>query len=179
LGIYKNREGATAIEFAFMFPIFLLFTFAIIEISLMRFGNAVIDNVVGQAARKSLVGCHHDEYSGGTCLEAFRVDMREVRRLIVEKSVGFVQACDASKFKITVDRLENISPENPMSGVVNLGEAEQIMMFYVTYDWPVFSPFFTLIGQSRKVSQYSSAVLVRNEPFGTIPGRAEGGGGGC
>lgn len=52
----RNRNGASALEFAIVAPIFLALLFAIIETALMFFASQVLETVTQDAAREILTG---------------------------------------------------------------------------------------------------------------------------
>jgi Flp pilus assembly protein TadG len=52
----RNRNGAAAIEFAIVAPIFLALLFAILETALMFFANQVLETMTANSARMILTG---------------------------------------------------------------------------------------------------------------------------
>jgi Flp pilus assembly protein TadG len=52
----RNRQGAAALEFAILAPIFLALLFAILETALMFFAAQVLENVTQDSARMVLTG---------------------------------------------------------------------------------------------------------------------------
>ena len=52
----RNRDGATALEFAIVAPIFFVLLFAILETALMFFASQVLETMTQQAARMILTG---------------------------------------------------------------------------------------------------------------------------
>jgi Flp pilus assembly protein TadG len=52
----RNRQGAAALEFAIVAPIFLVLLFAILETALMFFASQVLETVTQQSARMILTG---------------------------------------------------------------------------------------------------------------------------
>ena len=66
----KNREGATAVEFALVALPFFGIIFAIIEIALTFWASQVLENAVADASRQIYTGQFQN--SGGQSAEAFR-----------------------------------------------------------------------------------------------------------
>jgi Flp pilus assembly protein TadG len=52
----RDRKGATAVEFAFVAAPFFLLVFAILEIALIFFASAIIEEAVADAARDIRTG---------------------------------------------------------------------------------------------------------------------------
>ncbi|MCC5977433.1 MAG: pilus assembly protein [Salinarimonas sp.] len=66
----KNREGATAVEFALVALPFFGIIFAIIEVALTFWATQVLENAVADASRQIYTG--QFQTSGGQSAEAFR-----------------------------------------------------------------------------------------------------------
>lgn len=54
-GAWRNRRGAVAIEFAFLFPIALVFTFGLIEFSLILFDFHRLSEATRRGARAAII----------------------------------------------------------------------------------------------------------------------------
>lgn len=57
--LIKNQEGATVVEFAIIVPLLLLFTFGIIEFSLLMYNKAMLNNACREGARAAVVYSYH------------------------------------------------------------------------------------------------------------------------
>ena len=55
----KNQEGATAVEFAIILPLLLLFTFGIIEIGLLMYNKAMLNNACREGTRAAVAYSYH------------------------------------------------------------------------------------------------------------------------
>ena len=53
--IYADQRGASAVEFAIILPLLVVFLFGIIEFSIMFYDKAVITNASREGARKGIV----------------------------------------------------------------------------------------------------------------------------
>ena len=51
----KNQRGATAVEFAIVFPLLILLLFGIIEFSVILYDKAMITNAIREGARAGIV----------------------------------------------------------------------------------------------------------------------------
>lgn len=161
------------IEFAFIAPIFFLFLIGLLELGLVRFGNSLIDNMITQFARASMVGCQDNEFTGGTCDAPYLVDIARLRNMITKQSGGFVRGTDCSRFSLSVRPLASVNMGNLTTGSeINLGQGGEIMVFYASYDWPVLFPWMQRFFGNEIV--YETVTVVRNEPFGDLGAAREG-----
>lgn len=169
--LFRDARGVAAIEFALIFPIFILFLFMIIEYGLMFFGNAVITNMNNQVARESMVGCINAEIVNNACtIATYKVDEAQLRANIIRRSAGFVDANNASRFTFTVaayTEFPNVMPATK----INLGQGNDLRVFRMRYQWPVFFSMLKNIPPFRDMINFETYSIVRNEPFGTISDR--------
>lgn len=162
----RDRKGATAVEFAFVAAPFFVLVFAILEIALIFFASAIIEEAVADAARDIRTG---ELQSSGQSEADFRA-------LICARMQG-VGDCD--RLSIDVRTFENfastqfdppIDPDGELddSGFsFNPGGAEDIVVVRVFYDWPLMGPgalngLANLPGNRRLIA---SATAFRNEPY--------------
>jgi len=163
------------IEFAIAFPIFILFFLGIIEIALINFGNSVVQNMLNQAARQGMIGCERGEIVGGisdiqrNCEAGFLVDPVLLKSSITQKTFGLVDAC-SDRFDLRVGPVTTSFDASSMSGI-DLGQGDQVVAYYASYDWPVLSPMLQLETIFGNVIEFEYATVVRNERFGRIAGR--------
>jgi Flp pilus assembly protein TadG len=165
-GFAGDRDGATAVEFALVAAPFFLLIFAILEIALIFFASAVIEEAVSAAARDIRTG--KLQSSGG---------QEEDFRAIICDRVNTIADC--SRLKVDVRTFENFANTQftpPISNDGDLDEsgftfepggAQDIVVVRVFYDWPLLGPgmingLANMPGNRRLIS---SATAFRNEPF--------------
>ena len=162
----NDRKGATAVEFAFVAAPFFLLIFAILEIALIFFASATIEEAVADAARDIRTGEFH---SAGQNEE-------DVRAAICAQ----VQTvADCGRLRVDVRTFEGFSNANmgaPLDdkGVLDdsgftfqPGGPQDIVVVRVFYDWQLLGPgalngLSNLPGNRRLIS---SATAFRNEPY--------------
>ncbi len=183
--ITKNNSGATAIEFAVAFPIFIFFFLGVLEFSLVAWGNSMMDNMLTQVARKGMVGCirgesfYNEESKQIECVNGYSVEPVQLRRDIQIRSAGIIRACDSSRFQLEAAPSRNFSESDITPGVVNLGQGSETVVYRMRYQWPVFFPIFKIPGLFGEFVDYEVVTVVRNEPFSGNGGQRIAGSGGC
>lgn len=160
---WRARQGVAAIEMALIFPIFLLFFMGMFEMGLIWFGNAVISNSVYNAVRESSTGCVGSGHSPGTCTGDI-VEFEELKDRISAASVGLV---DPDRLCIATKTLEEINNPNDVTSPgtqLDLGQGNQVRVFYAGYNWPVFFPYLRYV--FGNATSYRTYQVIRNENFG-------------
>ncbi|MEE2525517.1 TadE/TadG family type IV pilus assembly protein [Hyphobacterium sp. HN65] len=163
----KNRDGATAVEFALVAGPFLFFLMALIEIAAMFFAETVIDNAVLESARLIRTG---QLQNGGGGATAFREEVCD--RIVV------IADCDRMAFEVAVFQdFDTVAPTDPLNqdGTMNEanmgfdpGRSGDIVLVRVYYRWQVLMPqlFGGRMGNMADGQRLIvSSTVFRNEPY--------------
>ena len=166
----KSEDGATAIEFALVAAPFLYLLMAIFETGLMLFSEYVIENGTAQASRMIRTGQvqeqsmsksqFKDEVCGGLasfldCQSRLYVDVRSFPDF---DSVTTTSAIGGDG---------ELTPEVTSASSYDPGEALEVVVVRVYYDWKLFTPGISKLADlanGRRV--LSAGAAFRNEPFG-------------
>lgn len=163
--VVRDREGTTAIEFAFVAVPFLMLLFGVIEIGLAFFANQVLSNATMDAARMIRTGQAH----------AQGFDADKFKEAMLEHLSGFPITSD--RLTIDVERIDDFSSFTPKPLIkdgelvadtgYNHGEAGQIIVVRALYRWPMLSSMMkTAYGDLSSGDRLLVATAVfRNEPF--------------
>lgn len=163
--VVRDREGTTAIEFAFVAIPFLMLLFGVIEIGLAFFANQVLSNATMDAARMIRTGQAHAQ---GFNAESFK-------QAVLSRLAGFPVTAD--RLTIDVERIDNFASFSPKPLIqdgefvaqtgYNHGEAGQIIVVRTLYRWPMLSAMMkTAYGDLSSGDRLLVATAVfRNEPF--------------
>ena len=163
----RDRDGATAVEFALVATPFFLLLFGILEIALIFFATAVSEDAVSEAARDirtgevQTLGQTEVDFRGAICA---RIDV----------------IADCGRLRVDVRTFDNFNAADmgaPMTEEGELddehftfepGEAGDVVVVRVFYDWPLLGPGMVngLSNMSGNRRLISSATAFRNEPFG-------------
>ena len=146
---HKAQGGAAAVEFALVFPIFLVLVFAIVEFGAIFFDKAVITNASREAAR------------AGVVLKTPKLnalDVETVARRYWGQTAGADGAWEGPS------RLIGFDPSNVLDVTVTGAEENFGMPLTVTveyeYNWLVLGP---LIGLVAGPVNLSATTVMNNE----------------
>jgi Flp pilus assembly pilin Flp len=175
-----DQRGATIVEFAVIFPVFILAIFGIIETAIVLFVSSSIEAAVLEASRFGITG----GLTPGVSREARvldivgdktygLVDMEQVDiQTLVYASfddIGQPEPFEDDNFNTVWDDPEPFTDVNGNGvwdadmGAAGLGGPSDVVVYRVSYDWGVMTPLIQdVLGDSVR---HVSSVAVRNEPF--------------
>ncbi len=162
----RDRKGATAVEFAFVAAPFFILIFAILEIALIFFASAIIEDAVADAARDIRTG---NLQTAGQTEEDFRATI----------CAQIQTVADCSRLRVDVRTFENFAGTDLDAPVDDDGDLDEsgftfepggsqdIVVVRVFYDWQLLGPgaingLANMPGNRRLIS---SATAFRNEPY--------------
>lgn len=175
----RGETGSTAVEFALVMPLLLLFIVGGIEIAIVLFIGSSIESAVMEASRYGITG---------TEFGVSRAD--KVKQIVGEKTYGLL---DMDKVKIETLVYESFAdigkPEpftdtdgnhvyntgepfidvngngqwDPDMGAAGLGGPSDVVVYRLSYAWGIVTPVIReILGESVT---HMSSIAVRNEPF--------------
>lgn len=150
--LVRNKEGATALEFAFVAPILFLFLLGILEFSLIMFTSSVVEGGTAHAARLAKTGDGRSTAKNPNTRK--QQDMARIKRIILDRG-GIV--LDPEKLNVAI-----------LSSGGDIGKAGEVVTYSATYEWKVRTPMLAgLLTKKEDDSVYpiSSIAVVVNEPF--------------
>lgn len=164
----KNNKGVTAIEFAMVGGPFMYLMGCIFETGLMLFSEYVIENGVAQASRMIRTGQvqtegmsaaqFKDEVCGRLasfldCENNLHVDVRNFEAFA---DVSLPDPMDGDELSDDVTSDASFAP----------GEAMEVVVVRVYYEWELFMPGFTYLANVAGGKRLlTSGAAFRNEPF--------------
>ncbi len=167
LSALSNKEGAAAVEFAFIAFPFLFLVFALIEVTFMFFVSTTLENAAMEASRRIRTG--ELQLSGATG--------EDFRQAICDGVSVLVPCDDAVYVDVrTFNDFDSVTYNSPVtdgefdegSMQVDFGDAGDIVIVRVYYIWNVFTPqlgtgLANLSGGRRLIA---ASAAFRNEPYG-------------
>lgn len=183
LRLWKHRQGASVVEFSMLAMPLILTLVGIIEVALILFVNVLLEGSVRDAARYGITGYT----SGGLDRESMirkvikdrtagLVDMNKIRiETLVYQSFSdigkpepFVDNSPANGTYDVGESFTDINGNNKWDadmGAVGLGGPGAVVVYRVSYDWPLLTGLLTPLLGSHGYVSLTVSTAVRNEPF--------------
>ncbi len=177
-----DREGATAVEFALVAPVFFLLIIGMIELSLLMMADAILQSAVGDAARTGITGSSPAGSSRTDAIQAaiagltggiLDPDRIELDVLVYPSfdSIGKPEPFTDQNGNGTYDAGEPFTDTNGNGhwdadmGAAGLGGPGDIVLYRARYDWRLITPFIRGLVLPDGVVHLEATTAVRNEPF--------------
>ena len=148
-----DESGTTMIEFGMLAPVIFLVTIGLFEASMMVSVKALLDAGTREAARFGVTG----EVIGGETREQTIHDIiaSHTSALVIGSAINVTMKSYETYHQLTSD---------PDSGVTGAGVASNVVVYTVTYQQPLLTPYLETILGLDHVPQ-NARVIVQNEPF--------------
>lgn len=172
--------GKAIVEFAFVAPIFLGITLSILEFSGIMFVQTLLEGGAREASRYGLTGQQPEGVS--------RENM--ILQIVSENSFGIIDVSDLEMTTLVYDSFEEVGQPEPFTdengndafddgepytdvngngswdddmGEVGLGGPGEVVVYEMSYDWPIMIPLFRPFFGDHVTLEAN--IAVRNEPF--------------
>lgn len=188
-GIYKNQQGATAVEFAIVASAFFMLMFGIIEYGMIQFTKVAIESATIQVSRNASIGVITGSCADRVC---------EVKKLVQQKTQGLVRPESVWVNAVVISNpttttppkpdicLDNVATPYPATctgsyvenggnptaydappdlDATSIGNAGDLVEIRVTYLWRVLFPIFRSYFGPDGVLTISASTVIKNEPF--------------
>ncbi len=178
-GVLRCTRAATAVEFALILPLLLLFIVGTIETAIVLFIGSSIEAAVMEASRFGITGNEPGVSRADRVLEIVAertyglLDMDQVHMdTLVYQSfadIGQPEPFTDGNGNHVYDAGESFVDVNgngqwdPDMGAAGLGGPSDVVVYRLSYDWGIVTPLMREI-MGETVTQVSS-IAVRNEPF--------------
>lgn len=178
--LLTSKDGLTTVEFAFIAPVMMLLMMGIIEFSMIMFTQAVMESATSNTARMGKTG-----YTAPGLTR-----QQQLINNVAARTAGLLDQNHITVTMKTYDSFDNVDDPEPFidansNGMYNPGEtytdingngqwdqdmssagagnANDIVVYTVTYPWPVTTPLVnTIIGS---IFNISARMVVKNEPW--------------
>jgi TadE-like protein len=172
--------GKAIVEFALVAPIFLGVTLAILEFSGIMFVQTLLEGGAREASRYGLTGQTPDGISRETM----------ILQIVSENSFGVIDVSELDMTTLVYDSFEEVGEPEPFTdengndayddgepytdvngnggwdddmGAVGLGGPGEVVVYEMSYDWPIMIPLFQPFFGDHVTLEAN--IAVRNEPF--------------
>ena len=178
--VRRDRRGNAMMEFAFIAPIFLAMLGGIFEFSGILFVQTILEGSAREAARYGITGFTTEGVS--------RED--QIRAIVGEFTFGIIDLDDLVMETLVYDSFSAVGEPEPFEdddgdgvwsagepfthvngngswdddiGAAGLGGPGDIVVYRMSYDWPIMIPLFVpFFGEAVTLN---ANIAVRNEPF--------------
>ncbi len=179
-----NNSGTTAVEFAFVLPVILLFIFGILEFSMVFMAANVLENAAHTGTRTGKTGY----------VDANISREQTIRNSINSRLTGFLDPAKITIVTRVYKAFGDIGHAEPYidldhnnqydigesytdvnangqwdtdMGTTGLGVAGEIVVYEISYPWQVMTPFISQMLTNNGLINLTSHIVVRNEPYGS------------
>lgn len=159
----RARDGITTIEFAIIVPTLLMLVMGIVEFSMIMFVNIAMESATTSTARLGATG--YTAPGSTQTQQIVQNVMNETAGLLNPNLITITAYAynDLNQIPATPPTIPVTNPPTPPPQ--NFGGASQIVVYTVSYPWPITTPFFQLIFGSTYT--ITTRTVVQNEPYGT------------
>lgn len=172
IGFVKNKDGATAVEFAFFAIPFMFLLIGMVEIGMMSTAGTLLQGATDDAARLIRTGqAQKSADPQGT----FEDKLCEKVQLLIDCDdlVYEVIKIDANQgFGGIADNMALVEPSfdpdgNLESDGFDPGSENSLIITRVTYHYPMLSPFVGpfLADEGKNTKLLMSTAIIQNEPY--------------
>ncbi len=191
--IFRRSEGSTTVEYALILPVLLLFVMGILEYCMIMYASSVLDGATANAARLAKTGYNNTANSGYcasptqtqsqyiTCIMQGLVSglMNPANLTISSKSYATFGDIGQPEPYTDVNHLGHYVVGDPYTdvngngqwdadmGAAGLGGAGDIVVYTVSYPWPIMTPIMKNFIGTNGILTLSASAVVKNEPYNT------------
>ncbi len=162
------NNGANAIEFAIVAPLFLLIIFSIFEVGFIFITDITMENALNNSARQVRTG--QSQNDGAMTAEIFKTNLCAQTYNIVNCDNVNVEVNVFESFEDSqnLPDLLDVDGELNNNAVFNMGGAGSIIIIRTTYIYDIVNPFGNLTqlsnyGDNQYLQVHIAAFI--NEPF--------------
>lgn len=188
--IWKHSQGSYMIEFALVFPVFLLFTFAAFEYALMAFADVQFNAAVFSLSRTVKTGQFYNtqQTTPSQTIQAALVSQLvptslftpslvavSAESFISFSSIGAIEPCippfaEPCSSSGQYNDINGDGVRDLQGGTGGTGSGSDIVVYTATYPWTGLTPVWKLVnyfnhGNSSGGSTLSASILIKSEPF--------------
>lgn len=178
--LLKDCTGVAALEFSLVAMPLLILVVGTVELAVSAFIGSTLESAVLEASRYGI--------TGGTVDGVPRAE--RVRNMIAQKTLGLINMDDVEMETLVYQSFDQIGQPEPFTdsnndgnynagepytdvngngqwdadmGAVGLGGPGDIVIYNISYEWGIVTPFMrNIVGP---VLAQSASIAVRNEPF--------------
>jgi len=166
----RSDEGATAVEFAIIAPVFMFIVVAIIEVSLIFFATVNLDGAATEAARRIRTG--QAQQSGDALTDFTTTLCTQLDTMFdcakLQKDVRTMASFSAIQAAVNVGIEYDPITGDPITYGFSSGASGDIVLVRVMYLWTIQTPMIGTIFETQPGTNkilLASNVIFQNEPY--------------
>jgi Flp pilus assembly protein TadG len=175
--LVRRAEGATIIEFAIVAPVLFLLLMGMIELGIIFFTQSVIESATNIGARIGKTGFEPTPGSRETFIRDNIVRLSggylnpgdleiSILSYVDFTRIGQPETCNNPPTCTSFDDVNGNGILDADQGAGGPGGNGSIVLYTVSYPWPVFTPLLRpIIADATGHINLSAVATVRNEPF--------------
>ncbi len=178
----RNADGAVAIEFAMLAPAYFLLIIGVMECAMMMFAQHVLESASANASRVGKTGY---VVTNETRQQTIMATITRLAGFIMDSSLINITSTTYNSFGSIGtgesfidadgngqwDSGENYTDANGNGvynsdiGTTGFGNAGDIVVYTISYPWPIMTPIMGDIVGTDGTLTLTSRVVVKNEPY--------------
>ena len=178
----RCKRGATAVEFAFVFPVFLFIILGLFELGLLAYTSVALESIVARSGREASIGALDPDSTDPRSEQLVTMIRERTSRLIGSENIeiitnvinagtsGGYQATDPDfcqnppSCTVFIDNNGNGQYDPPGTGN-NFGGGEEVVEIKVRLPWRANFGFVREIFGDNGMALILASTIVKNEPF--------------
>jgi Flp pilus assembly protein TadG len=163
--LYKNRDGATAIEFALLAIPYVFLTVGIIELAIMYAAASLLEGATTSAAR--LIRTGQIQQSGADPETMFRDALCDYATALISCEDVSIQVTQVPSFSDVDGMPVEFDEEGNMEeGTFNTGGSNDKVLIRTSYQYELMTPFIgPLLGGPESKMTFLSTIVIQTEPY--------------
>lgn len=151
--VRDDQSGTSLVEFGMLAPVIFMATIGLFEATMMVSVKSLLDAGTREASRFGITGEVIPGETRETTIHDIVAD--HTSALVLGSALNVTMKSYANYHQLTTD---------PDSGITGAGSANDVVVYTVSYQQPLMTPYLeTILGVDR-IPQ-SARVIVQNEPF--------------
>jgi Flp pilus assembly protein TadG len=184
LSSVSRAEGATAVEYAIILPVVLLLIMGIVEYNTIMYAMSVLSGSTVAAAREGATGYQAAGSSSRqqyiySLVQSHSAGLLDPNKLTIS-SKSYANFADIGQPEPCLKPAAGPCPGTPGvnfvdvngngtwdqdQGAAGLGASGDIVVYTVSYPWPIYTPLLKPFLGSSGIYTLKSSAVVKNEPY--------------
>lgn len=154
--LWRDRRGATAVEFAVVASVFLVLVFLTLDATWAMAVELAMNDAVQEASRLGSLGTLPAKGSREDSIKAAMVT--QASGLLISDNLTVTMQSYGSIYNYGHHAADAIQ-------TAGAGSSRQLVQYVVAYTQPLLTPFAAMVLGGRTSLIHNASIMVQNEPF--------------